>query len=110
MTHVALQIAAAWAGHLVTAILFDKLLFAFVAGSNQGSCHSLFDFMAAVDLVVLGMLFTRHRNVRDAFAAATADLLAFGVGAAEFEVFFYLLNFVSSRQQVSHNVILLNRE
>lgn len=85
---VALKIAAGGTVHLVAAKLFDKGLATPAALPHQCCGHGFFNFMLAVELVVLSVLLTGLGNVRGRLAATTADSFAVRIGASKLEVLF----------------------
>jgi hypothetical protein len=71
------------ARHLVAPIVLDEGLFAFVAVSNEGSGHGLFDNVSYIETIVLPGLFAAQRHMRLLVAQATASLSALRIHASE---------------------------
>lgn len=85
---VALKITTGGTVHLVAAKLLDKGLATLAALPHQCCSHGFFNFMLAIELVVLSVLLTGLGNVRGRLAATTADLFAVRIRASKLEVFF----------------------
>ncbi len=67
--------------------LFDIRTLAFVAGSNQGFGHLVFDVSSLSNLHIFLHLFTAQRNMRDLLADPAALFAAFRIEAREHFVF-----------------------